>query len=137
MLLLKAIYDVAKTNIRRKDQKKVKYEKLFTPIQINGVELKNRIVMSPMHDGLGIGGDVNQQVIEYFAARAKVKYGAMLAGIGMCPGGLTLGHGIGQLFGAQWHIPHGLGCALGLVPAIRQGVKVEHNDRERYARLCV
>ena len=69
-------------------------------------------------------------------ARAKVKYGAMLAGIGMCPGGLTLGHGIGQLFGAQWHIPHGLGCALGLVPAIRQGVKVEHNDRERYARLA-
>lgn len=69
-------------------------------------------------------------------ARAKAKYGAMLAGIGMCPGGLTLGHGIGQLFGAQWHIPHGLGCALGLVPAIRQGVKVEHNDRERYARLA-
>ena len=69
-------------------------------------------------------------------ARAHIKYGAMLAGIGMCPGGLTLGHGIGQLFGAQWHIPHGLGCALGLVPAIRQGVKVEHNDRERYARLA-
>ncbi len=69
-------------------------------------------------------------------ARAQVKYGAMLAGIGMCPGGLTLGHGIGQLFGAQWHIPHGLGCALGLVPAIRQGTKVEHNDRERYARLA-
>ncbi len=69
-------------------------------------------------------------------ARAQVKYGAMLAGIGMCPGGLTLGHGIGQLFGAQWHIPHGLGCALGLVPAIRQGVKVERNDRERYARLA-
>ena len=69
-------------------------------------------------------------------ARAQVKYGAMLAGIGMCPGGLTLGHGIGQLFGAQWHIPHGLGCALGLVPAIRQGVKVAHNDRARYARLA-
>ncbi len=69
-------------------------------------------------------------------ARAHVKYGAMLAGIGMCPGGLTLGHGIGQLFGAQWHIPHGLGCALGLVPAIRQGTKVPHNDCERYARLA-
>lgn len=69
-------------------------------------------------------------------ARAAIKYGAMLAGIGMCPGGLTLGHGIGQLFGAQWHIPHGEGCALGLVPAIQQGVKVEHNNRERYARLA-
>lgn len=69
-------------------------------------------------------------------ARAQIKYAAMLAGIGMCPGGLTLGHGIGQLFGAQWHIPHGLGCALGLVPAIRQGVNVDHNNRERYARLA-
>ena len=69
-------------------------------------------------------------------ARAQIKYAAMLAGIGMCPGGLTLGHGIGQLFGAQWHISHGLGCALGLVPAIRQGTKVDHNNRERYARLA-
>lgn len=69
-------------------------------------------------------------------ARAQIKYAAMLAGIGMCPGGLTLGHGIGQLFGAQWHIPHGLGCALGLVPAIRQSVKLERNDRARYERLA-
>ncbi len=69
-------------------------------------------------------------------ARAQIKYAAMLAGIGMCPGGLTLGHGIGQLFGAQWHIPHGLGCALGLCPAIRQGTKVYRNNRERYARLA-
>ena len=29
-----------------------------------------------------------------------------------------------------------MGCALGLVPAIQQGVKVEHNNRERYARLA-
>lgn len=69
-------------------------------------------------------------------ARAHVKYAAMLAGIGMCPGGLTLGHGIGQLFGAQWHIPHGLGCALGLVPAIKRAAKLERNDRELFARLA-
>lgn len=73
---------------------------------------------------------------ENIDARAQIKYAAMLAGIGMCPGGLTLGHGIGQLFGAQWHIPHGLGCALGLCPAIRQATKVEHNSRERFARLA-
>lgn len=69
-------------------------------------------------------------------ARAKIKYAAMLDGIAMCPGGLTLGHGIGQLFGAQWHIPHGVGVALGLVPAIRQGAKIPHNDAARYARLA-
>ena len=38
----------------------MKYEKLFTPIRVGGIELKNRIVMSPMHDGLGgSGGDVS------------------------------------------------------------------------------
>ena len=65
----------------------MKYEKLFTPIQINGVELKNRIVMSPMHDGLGLtGGDVNEQVIEYFAARAKGGVGLIINGFTVvCP----------------------------------------------------
>ena len=78
--------------------KKVKYEKLFTPIQINGVELKNRIVMSPMHDGLGLtGGDVNAQVIEYFAARAKGGVGLIINGFTVvCPDELCGTAGAGQ-----------------------------------------
>ncbi len=78
--------------------KKVKYKKLFTPIQINGVELKNRIVMSPMHDGLGLtGGDVNQQVIEYFAARAKGGVGLIINGFTVvCPDELCGTAGAGQ-----------------------------------------
>lgn len=76
----------------------MKYEKLFTPIQINGVELKNRIVMSPMHDGLGLtGGDVNQQVIEYFAARAKGGVGLIINGFTVvCPDELCGTAGAGQ-----------------------------------------
>jgi 2,4-dienoyl-CoA reductase-like NADH-dependent reductase (Old Yellow Enzyme family)/thioredoxin reductase len=76
----------------------VKYEKLFTPIQINGVELKNRIVMSPMHDGLGLtGGDVNDQVIEYFAARAKGGVGLIINGFTVvCPDELCGTAGAGQ-----------------------------------------
>lgn len=76
----------------------MKYEKLFTPIQINGVELKNRIVMSPMHDGLGLtGGDVNPQVIEYFAARAKGGVGLIINGFTVvCPDELCGTAGAGQ-----------------------------------------
>ena len=76
----------------------MKYKKLFTPIQINGVELKNRIVMSPMHDGLGLtGGDVNQQVIEYFAARAKGGVGLIINGFTVvCPDELCGTAGAGQ-----------------------------------------
>lgn len=76
----------------------MKYEHLFTPIQINGVEIKNRIVMSPMHDGLGLtGGDVNQQVIEYFAARAKGGVGLIINGFTVaCPDELCGTAGAGQ-----------------------------------------
>ena len=76
----------------------MKYEKLFTPIQINGVELKNRIVMSPMHDGLGLtGGDVNAQVIEYFAARARGGVGLIINGFTVvCPDELCGTAGAGQ-----------------------------------------
>ena len=76
----------------------MKYKKLFTPIQINGVELKNRIVMSPMHDGLGLtGGDVNEQVIEYFAARAKGGVGLIINGFTVvCPDELCGTAGAGQ-----------------------------------------
>ena len=76
----------------------MKYEKLFTSIQINGVELKNRIVMSPMHDGLGLtGGDVNEQVIEYFAARAKGGVGLIINGFTVvCPDELCGTAGAGQ-----------------------------------------
>ncbi len=76
----------------------MKYKKLFTPIQINGVELKNRIVMSPMHDGLGLtGGDVNEQVIEYFAARAKGGVGLIINGFTVvCPDDLCGTAGAGQ-----------------------------------------
>lgn len=69
-------------------------------------------------------------------ARADIKFASMLDGIAMCAGGLTLGHGIAQTLGAMWHIPHGVGCAWGLVPSVRQGLKVERNTAERYYALA-
>ncbi|MGI6116797.1 MAG: iron-containing alcohol dehydrogenase [Bilifractor sp.] len=75
----------------------------------------------------------NQEDIE---ARSHLKYASMVAGICMCAGGLTLGHGMAQAMGALWHIPHGVGCSLGLVPSIRQGAKLERNTQERFWRLA-
>jgi len=63
------------------------YEKLFTSFSLGGITLKNRVVMSPMHDGLGgTGGDVSPRAIEYYAARAKGGVGLIINGFTVvCP----------------------------------------------------
>ncbi|MFO8011154.1 MAG: NADH:flavin oxidoreductase [Dehalococcoidia bacterium] len=48
------------------------YEKLFSPININGMELKNRIVMAPAHEGLAaLDGFVTQAYSDYYFRRAQ------------------------------------------------------------------
>ena len=45
---------------------------LFSPISIGAIEVKNRIVMSPMGTNLGSpNGEVTQSLISYYAARAE------------------------------------------------------------------
>lgn len=57
------------------------YANLFQKGKINGLELKNRIVLSPMDESLsGTGGDVSQQAIEYYAAKAKGGCGLIITG---------------------------------------------------------
>lgn len=47
------------------------YDKIFERVQINGVELKNRIVMGPMDESLGDNsGNVSSRAMEYFCARS-------------------------------------------------------------------
>lgn len=69
----------------------LKYEKIFQKGKIGGLTLKNRIVMSPMHDGLGrTGGDVSERAIEYYAARAKGGVGLIINGFTVvCPDELS------------------------------------------------
>jgi len=49
------------------------FEKLFEPIRINTMEVKNRFAMAAMGTGLcvGMGGYVSERVKDYYAARAK------------------------------------------------------------------
>ncbi|MFK8260133.1 FAD-dependent oxidoreductase [Erwinia sp. AnSW2-5] len=48
------------------------YRHLFTPITINGMRLKNRIIMPPMGTNFaGLNGEVSEQQLDYYALRAK------------------------------------------------------------------
>lgn len=50
----------------------MKYERLFTPIKIGNVEIKNRICMAPMLMGFGqIDGQATEQLMDYYEERAK------------------------------------------------------------------
>jgi 2,4-dienoyl-CoA reductase-like NADH-dependent reductase (Old Yellow Enzyme family)/thioredoxin reductase len=54
---------------------------LFTPIRIAEVEVKNRIVMSPMSSNLGSEqGHVTPALIQFFAARARGGVGLIVTG---------------------------------------------------------
>ena len=48
------------------------YEKLFTPIRIKGLELKNRVILPAMGTKFaGKASYVTQQLIDYHVARGK------------------------------------------------------------------
>ncbi len=68
---------------------------LFSPIQIGNMTASNRLLMSAMSINFGVDEDgcVNEQLIEYFTARAKGGVGMMLVGGGAVhPTGLELPH---------------------------------------------
>lgn len=59
------------------------FQNLFSPITINGMTLKNRIVMSAMHLGYTPGGEVTDRLVEFYRLRALG--GAALIIVGGCP----------------------------------------------------
>lgn len=66
------------------------YENIFSPIRVNKVVLKNRVVMGPMGN-LNMSeetGRPNQKMLEYFFARAKGGVGLLTTGL------IPISHGI-------------------------------------------
>jgi len=53
---------------------------LFSPITINTMELKNRIVMPAMHLGYTQDGEVTDRLIDFYALRAKGGVGLIIVG---------------------------------------------------------
>ena len=48
------------------------FSHILSPIKIGPVELKNRIMLAPMNETMsGVNGEATEQMISYFAARAK------------------------------------------------------------------
>jgi len=58
----------------------MKLTKLFTPINIGKMEVKNRLVMPALTTGFAVG-EVNDQLKNYFVARAKGGVGLIVVGI--------------------------------------------------------
>ncbi len=67
----------------------LKYPELFKPLKIGGVTIKNRVVMTPMHLGgrMDSTGNMTEEVIDYFEARAKGGFGLIITGGYACAGG--------------------------------------------------
>lgn len=78
------------------------FENIFKPISIGPVELKNRIVLAPMNEIMsGVNGEVTQQEIAYYAARAK-------GGVSLVITGAIMGTRLGSEFvwGRNMHCFH-------------------------------
>ena len=57
-----------------------KLTRLFTPINVGTMEVKNRIVMPPMHTGYAApDGTVTERIIDYYEARARGGVGLVIA----------------------------------------------------------
>jgi len=57
---------------KKKSEEKIKFKHLLSPTKIGPIELKNRVVLSPMNELMGgADGVVTEQQISYYAARAK------------------------------------------------------------------
>lgn len=61
------------------------YKKLFEPIRIGSMELKNRIVLPPMGTGYSEEGMIGPRVIDYYEARARGGTGLIIVE-GTAPG---------------------------------------------------
>ena len=67
----------------------LKYSELFKPFNIGKLQVKNRIAMSPMHLGgrMDSTGNMTEEVIDYYEARAKGGFGLIVTGGYGCAGG--------------------------------------------------
>jgi alcohol dehydrogenase class IV len=66
------------------------------------------------------------------AAREAMSYAAWLSGVALANSGLGLAHGVAAALGVHCKVPHGLACAVMLVPAMKANLQLCYRD---YAQL--
>ena len=64
----------------QKEESLMAFPHLFSSIDINGMELKNRIVMTAMHLGYTPEGEVTDRLIDFYARRAEGGAGLIIVG---------------------------------------------------------
>ena len=86
------------------------YDTMFSPIQINKTTVKNRIVMAPMGniDMCEETGRPNEQMLQYFFARAKGGAGLLTTGL------IPVSHGIDNARQSR----DARRCGIKLTPAV-------------------
>lgn len=56
------------------------YEKLFSPVQVGNLQIKNRVAMTPMGVNLAaVGGGVNDDIVAFYEARARGGIGLIVS----------------------------------------------------------
>lgn len=91
--------------------KNTAYHPYYEALALYGVKLIGRSLRTAYSNG------------EDIDARTDMCMAAALGGIAIDKG-LGLGHAIGHVLGAHYHIPHGRGCAMGLLCFVRVNKKV-------------
>ncbi len=86
----------------------VEYHPYYEALALYGVKLISRSLREAYKNG------------ENVEARTDMCMAAALGGISITKG-LGLGHAIGHVLGARYHIPHGRACAMGLLCFVRAG----------------
>ena len=61
-------------------ENKMEFPNLFSPVKINALELKNRIVMTAMHLGYTPEGFVTDRLADFYSARARGGAGLIIVG---------------------------------------------------------
>ena len=87
------------------------YHPYYEALALYGVKLVGRSLRAAYNNG------------EDIDARTDMAMAAAFGGIAFTKG-LGLGHAIGHVLGAYYHIPHGRACALGLLCFVRANKKV-------------
>ena len=86
----------------------VEYHPYYESLALYGVKLVSRSLRAAYENG------------EDIDARTDMCMAAAFGGIAITKG-LGLGHAIGHVLGAHYHIPHGKACAMGLLCFVRAG----------------
>jgi alcohol dehydrogenase class IV len=62
------------------------------------------------------------------AAREAMAYAAWLSGVALANSGLGMAHGVAAALGVHCRVPHGLACAVMLVPAMKANLQLCYRD---------